>query len=160
MDIAKIIQAIQYVVAPAIMISSSALLLLGFQNKFSALASRFRILNQEQNKLQGAISRSPAEESRLINLKGQVQYSYDRVTLVKNSILMTYGGIFFFTATSLLILAQIFTSLDLHVFIILFFGAGFLMLLGAVGVMMKDVNLFHRVMTLEKNMGAAGNAAA
>jgi len=39
--VAEIVQKIQYMIAPAVMVSSSALLLLGFNNKFSNLANRF-----------------------------------------------------------------------------------------------------------------------
>ena len=51
MDVAKIVEEIHLVLAPAVMISSSALLLLGFQTKFSNLASRFRTLNYELREL-------------------------------------------------------------------------------------------------------------
>ena len=51
MDITEIVQEIQYVLSPAVMVSSSALLLLGLQNKFSSLANRFRALNQEKRVL-------------------------------------------------------------------------------------------------------------
>ncbi|MSR77404.1 MAG: DUF2721 domain-containing protein [Candidatus Omnitrophica bacterium] len=120
MDIAKLIQEIQYILAPAMMISSSSLLLLGFQNKFS-------------------------------NLTDQVKYLFRRATLVKNTVLFTYGSIFFFTVTSILILADIYFTLQIHCLIISTFAAGLCLMLTTAVVMMIEAKLFYRVILLEKN---------
>src|SRR3989338_954931 len=100
MELSNLVQQIQYMLAPAIMVSSSALLLLGYQNKFSALFNRFRSLNQERRLLVQKIKRESAEEDRLGNLKAQLGRLFKRATNVKNAIVLTYSAIICFLATS------------------------------------------------------------
>ncbi len=154
MDISKVIQEIQYILAPAFMISSAALLLLGFQNKFSALANRFRVLNHEKQQLWQKVNRSQAEEARLSNLKDQVEHLFRRASLVKNAILFTYGSIVFFTGTSVLILFSIYSSRLLHVFIIAAFAMGLFLLFMTAVIMLVEAGLFYHVLTLEKKSWA------
>ena len=93
MMLSRIIQNIQYILAPAIMISSASLLLLGFQNKFSALFNRFRSLNEEKRHLKKKISRDSIEMERLDNLERQLKGLSFRASCVKNAILSAYSAI-------------------------------------------------------------------
>lgn len=149
MEAAKITQDIQYVLAPAVMISSCSLLLLGFQNKFSSLASRFRVLNAEKRSLLLRQSRDEVENQRLENLKKQADHLVKRATHVKNVILMTYLAIVCFLSTSLLIYLHVYGSSQLFPWIIASFLAGLLLVFSCAILMMIEVALAFKVISLE-----------
>jgi len=46
----SIVNLIQSMLAPGVMINASGLLLLGMNNKYSAVVSRIRLLNEEKRK--------------------------------------------------------------------------------------------------------------
>lgn len=150
MDTPRIIQEIQYAIAPAVMVSSSALLLLGFQNKFSNLASRFRALNQEKRNLLHKAERSAAEEARLGNLTQQVEQLARRAKHVKNAIIFTYLGILCFVGTSMLIFADGYVALQLYHLTIGIFILGFVLLLASSMEMITETRLFYEIISLEK----------
>ena len=50
-DSLTVIQAIQLMLAPAVMINGCGLLLLSISNKFSSVVNRVRLLNEERRKL-------------------------------------------------------------------------------------------------------------
>ena len=150
MDITKIIQQIQYVLAPAIMISSSALLLLGFHNKFSNLANRFRSLNQEKRALAAKPQKDAVEEARFRNLTEQVDQLMRRATYVKNAILATYLGIVCFAGTSILIFLNIYASFQFYTCIYAVFAMGLIFILASCAFMIMETNVFYKIMVLEK----------
>ena len=152
MDTPRVIQVIQYAIAPAVMVSSSALLLLGFQNKFSNLANRFRALNQEKRFLSQKTQRDPAEEARLGNLTEQVDQLVRRASCVKNAILLTYAGIICFVSTSILIFVSNTSSSQLYRLTIGVFLLGFIFLLAASVQMILETRLFYKVISLEKKV--------
>lgn len=150
MDLGKIVQEIQYVLAPAIMVSSASLLLLGFQNKFATLASRFRTLNQERRALAAKNSRTKEENERFDNLITQVNHLHERATCVKNAILMTYLSIIAFVLTSILLFISVHTGLQLFQFTILLFLAGLILILITSVVMIQEISIAFKIVTLEK----------
>lgn len=149
MDLSKVIQQIQYILAPAVMVSASALLMLGFNNKFSNLASRFRVLNQEQQVLTQKAARSKEEQGRLSNLEEQVASLFRRSNHLRNAIYLTYASILCFTGTSILILIDTYYGIELHGAIIGVFALGLLGLFIMTIVMLLETCLFHRVLKLE-----------
>ena len=149
MDLHKIVQEIQYVLAPAIMISSASLLLLGFQNKFSSLVNRFRVLNHEKRLLEQNKSRNLTEEERLDNLLRQVGGLVSRATHVKNAIILTYGAILCFVATSILLFLNLYTFIQSFTPTIACFLIGLLLILISSLLMMVEVALAFRIVTLE-----------
>lgn len=149
MELSKVIQVIQYVLAPAVMISSCSLLLLGFQNKFSSLANRFRVLNSEKRALIQKHELSHMESERLQNLKAQVEHLIERATHVKNVILMTYCAIVCFIMTSLLIYLNVYTPFRLFPYIILSFLTGLVLVFFCSVLMMIEVALAFEVISLE-----------
>lgn len=151
MEIAQTIQQIQYALAPAIMVSSSALLLLGFQAKFSNLANRFRALNHEKRLLSLKAGRNEVEESRLQSLTEQVESLMRRATYVKNAILLSYVGIVCFTGTSVLIFLNVYLASQLHHWVIAVFMIGLACLLVSAILMILETQLLHKVLTLEKS---------
>ena len=150
MNLTQIIHQIQSIVAPAVMISSSALMLLGFNAKFSNLANRFRSLCQEEELLAGKETKNPGDERRLANLKEQVEALFRRADCLKNSILLTYVAILCFTGTSILILINIYFSLELYYSIILAFALGLVCLMVMGVLMFLETRLFYAVLKLEK----------
>lgn len=150
MDISKIVQEIQYVLAPAIMISSAGMLLLGFQTKFSNLASRFRGLNHERQQLARLNSRSREEELRFESLKHQSESIFRRASLVKNAIFLTYGSIAFFAGASVMILLSMHAISTFYPFIIVTFAIGILLLFASAFVMLAETQLLFQALTLEK----------
>ena len=149
MDIPKTVQDIQYVLAPAVMVSSSALLLLGFQNKFSNLANRFRALNHEERLLQAKPTRDRVEQGRLDNLTEQIRHLIARAKLVKNAILSAYAGIACFSGTSILIFVNLYTPVQIWTEISAVFIAGILCVLASAFFMIGETRLFYRVIDLE-----------
>ncbi len=150
METSKIVQEIQYLVAPAVMVSSSALLLLGFQNKFSALANRFRVLNHEKRLLVQKPSKEKTEEIRLGNLIDQIEHLMKRAKLVKDAILFTYLAIVAFVGTSILIFLNANASFDVHRWIVAVFVVGFFSLMLSSVCIILETRLFHKVMLIEK----------
>lgn len=151
MDLTKHAQEIQSVLAPAIMVSSSALLLLGLQNKFSNLANRFRALNHEKRQLSVKSERAIEEDLRLLNLEAQVKHLMERATHVRNAILFAYCAIVSFMLTSVLIFFNVYAGFTLWDIIISVFHAGLLLVLGSAVFMIAETLLFYKVISLERN---------
>ena len=149
-DITKIVQEIQYVLAPAVMVSSSALLLLGFQNKFSNLANRFRSLNHERRLLSLKPNRDSIEEGRLKSLSEQVEHLAKRAGYVKNAILFAYSAIVCFLITSVLIFLNIYVAFHSFLWAICVFVLGLLLLLVGSCLMILETRILYKVITLEK----------
>ena len=152
MNVAEIVQKIQFMIAPAVMVSSSALLLLGFQNKFSNLANRFRVLNQEKRGLSQKSHKEELEILRLNSLTLQVDHLMKRASYVKNAILFTYLAIICFVSASLLIFLNVYVSLSLNYGIAFVVLAGFLSLIVTSISMLLETWLFYRVIALEKKI--------
>ena len=149
MDVTKIVQSIQYVLAPAVMVSSAALLLLGYQNKFSNLASRFRALNHERRLLSQKISRDPLEETRLQNLIEQIDQLMQRANHVKNAIVLAYFSIISFTGASFLIFLNVYAFFRIYHVIFVIFFLGLLALLNSAILMTRESWLSYRIIALE-----------
>ena len=104
----SVTQAIQLILAPAVMISACGLLTLGISNKFSAVLNRIRLLNEEKRKLLHKEKLTLEENQRLASIARQVQRLIRRAQLVRNSVVSYFVAIGVFIATSLLIGAQFF----------------------------------------------------
>ena len=150
MEITKIVQEIQYVLAPAVMVSSSALLLLGYQNKFSNLASRFRALNHEKRLLVRKAQKDETEKERLLSLEQQIDHLMARARHVKNAILMAYAAIICFSVTSVLIFLNVYAAFQLYQTIIVVFLAGLFMTLAGAACLIAETRLFYKVIALER----------
>ena len=149
MEISAIIQQIQFVLAPAVMISSVALLLLGFQNKFSNLANRFRVLNHEKRILNQKQHRDSIDDGRLQNLLSQIEFLVRRAAHVKNVILLSYAGIVCFILTSVTIFLGVYATQQFFPIILGFFLLGLLLILIAAVTEIIEVALAFKVIDLE-----------
>jgi len=99
-DVAQVAQAINGVLAPAIMISASALIILALQAKYSQLIDRLRGLNEERRRLRDSETRS---EQRFANVIAQIEAILLRARFVRNSIMSLYLAITLFVLSSIVI---------------------------------------------------------
>ncbi|MBM4162293.1 MAG: DUF2721 domain-containing protein [Ignavibacteria bacterium] len=108
----SIIQAIQLILAPAVMINACGLLLLATSNRYSVVLNRIRLLNDEKRKLVKKAGEKAFEESlRLESVVRQIDHLMARAKLVRNSVMCYTGAIALFIVTSLLIGVSFFSEL-------------------------------------------------
>lgn len=100
----SVIQIIQLILAPAVMINACGLLLLATSNKYSTVLNRIRLLNDEKRKLfKKAGEKNFEETQRLESLARQIDHLMARAKHVRNSVMCYTGAIALFIVTSLLI---------------------------------------------------------
>ncbi|MFN8207715.1 MAG: DUF2721 domain-containing protein [Bacteroidales bacterium] len=121
-----IVQIIQAMLAPGLMISACGLLLLGMNNKYSLVVNRIRLLDDEERKLK--IKKKETELKsyegfRLENIQMQIAKLTFRVRLVRNAVLFYSIAVALFVLSCLSIGMQlildkgIFASLALVMFL-------------------------------------------
>ena len=150
-EIERTVQQIQYVLGPAVMVSSGGLFLLGFQNKYSNLTNRFRALNQERRQLSKKLDISTAERERLISVDGQLETLFVRIRYVKSAILLVYAAVLCFVGTSVLIFVNVYAASTLSRIVLVPFALGLLCLVPACILMLLETRLSYRIMVLEKS---------
>ena len=125
-----VVQIIQLMLAPAVMISACGLLLLSINNKYSLVVNRIRLLNDEKRKLMMSIGEKPLateDNIRLESIAKQINYLVYRGKLVRNAVLTYIVGIALFVMTSLFIgISAFLSSPMLNDFIITAFLLGML----------------------------------
>ena len=107
----SVIQAIQLILAPGVMISACGLLLLGINNKFTSVLNRIRALTEEKRKMIiNAAEREfiPAEIQRIESITRQLTGLLNRAKLIRNSIFCYLCAVGLFVVTSLFIGADYF----------------------------------------------------
>jgi hypothetical protein len=105
LNITSIVEIIQLMLAPGIMISACGLLLLGMNNKYSLVVNRIRLLNEERRK---AIHKTTEDKNfnyqetqRLESISMQISSLVFRVKLVRNAVLCYTTAVALFVLTSL-----------------------------------------------------------
>jgi len=105
LNITSIVEIIQLMLAPGLMISACGLLLLGMNNKYSLVVNRIRLLNEERRR---AIRKSIEEKDfnyqetqRLESISMQISSLVFRVKLVRNAVLSYTIAVALFVLTSL-----------------------------------------------------------
>ncbi len=129
-DISSIVEIIQLMLAPGLMISACGLLLLGMNNKYSLVVNRVRLLNEERrrslNKMQDK-DLNPQENIRFESISKQLEKLVFRVRLVRNAVLSYTIAVALFVITSLLIgIGYLFDITRLNSFITVLFLLGML----------------------------------
>jgi hypothetical protein len=148
------IQAIQAILAPAVGISSVGLLLLGLSNRYSAIISRIRQLNDERRRFSRQIAEqaelSYTDNARFMNIRKQTVELLLRSRTVRNAILAMQTAIALFVLSSVgigfsLVLGREFDA----VVPLLIFLAG--MLAVFVGITFSGVDVYRsfRVVLME-----------
>lgn len=101
---------IQLILAPAVMINASGLLLLAVSNKYSLLLNRIRALNEEKRRLvrkAGEPGFTTLENQRMESVVRQITALTDRMVLARNA------NVCYFTAIGVFIATSLFLGLDL-----------------------------------------------
>ncbi|MDP3682640.1 MAG: DUF2721 domain-containing protein [Ignavibacteria bacterium] len=132
MDI-TVVQVIEAVLAPGIMISACGLLLLGMNNKYSLVVSRIRLLGDERRKFSIKASEKEflyQEEVRLKSISIQIEKLKFRVKLVRNAVFSYSLAVALFVITSMQIgFSFVIKSSFLEPLIIVSFSFGMLFVL-------------------------------
>lgn len=137
MDVSiNIVNVIQSMLAPGIMISACGLLILGMNNKYSLVVNRIRLLNEEKREVSfksGNKDFQFEEEVRLKSLATQLEQLHVRVKFVRNAVLFYSIAVALFVLTSLCIgLEFAFRYKQFEPFVISFFSCGMLNVLAGV----------------------------
>ncbi len=129
----SIVQVIQLMLAPGIMISACGLLLLGMNNKYSLVVNRIRLLNEEKRKFftkAGERDFNYEENVRLESISMQLSKLAFRVKLVRNAVLSYTIAVAFFVLTSLFIGLQfVMGSEKLNYLVTILFLVGMILVL-------------------------------
>lgn len=105
----SIVEVIQLMLAPGIMISACGLLLLGMNNKYSLVVNRIRLLNEERRRFITKVSERDftyEETVRLESISRQISALVYRVSLVRGAVFSYTIAVASFVLTSLFIGAQ------------------------------------------------------
>ena len=136
-DISSIVQIIQLMLAPGLMISACGLLLLGLNNKYSLVVNRIRLLNEERRRSLKKMDDKEftlQENVRFESITKQLERLTYRVGLVRNAVLSYTIAVALFVITSLLIgFSYLFDITKMNSFITVFFLLGMISVL--VGVL-------------------------
>ncbi len=138
------IEIIQAMLAPAIMISACGLLLLGMNNKYSLVINRIRTLNVEFRELN--------EEKKECKacIHSQLPHLENRMRMIKNTVWLYTVGIVMFVFTILSIgLFIYFDSEFLSDFAMLVFVAGMLSVLVGIFYAAHEVRLGYQILEIE-----------
>jgi hypothetical protein len=101
-----IVNIIQAMLAPGIMISACGLLLLGMNNKYSLVVNRIRLLDDEKRKLNITRVEGNLKDHQLSRMKSiniQLEQLANRVRLVRDAVLAYTIAVGFFIASCLTI---------------------------------------------------------
>lgn len=98
-----IVQLIQGMLAPGLMISACGLLLLGMNNKYSLVVNRIRLLTEEKRKIFHQDSIDEIDSNRLSNIELQISHLIGRISLVRNAVFSYSMGVALFIVSSVLI---------------------------------------------------------
>ena len=101
-----VVEVIQLMLAPGIMISACALLILGMNNKYSTVVNRIRLLNEERRRM--VVKSSGKEFSyddniRFESISQQLHRLTFRIKLVRNAVVSYTVAVALFVLTSILI---------------------------------------------------------
>jgi len=99
----SIVQLIQGMLAPGLMISACGLLLLGMNNKYSLVVNRIRLLNEEKRKIFHQPKIDENDSSRLSNIELQISHLIGRISLVRNAVFGYSLAVALFIVSSVLI---------------------------------------------------------
>ncbi|MEB3297924.1 MAG: DUF2721 domain-containing protein [Candidatus Sericytochromatia bacterium] len=140
--------------APAVAMSSGAILATGLQTRFSALVDRIRHLTAEQRDLRTQLSLSATEGTRLARIERQLPLMVARGRWVQAAVVFLYLGIAsFLTCTLALAFAARGVAGAWRVAAEILFLSGASSLLAGVVAEIMEVRLAFRVVRAEVGIG-------
>ena len=145
-----IVQLIQGMLAPGLMISACGLLLLGMNNKYSLVVNRIRLLTEEKRKIFHQDKINEIDSNRLSNIELQISHLIGRISLVRNAVFSYSLAIALFIVSSVLIGITINTFANRFDWLIVaFFYAG--MLAVFVGIVFAAIEVWkgYRIVKIE-----------
>jgi Protein of unknown function (DUF2721) len=149
----SIVQIIQLMLAPGLMISACGLLLLGMNNKYSLVVNRIRLLNEERRKFFSKAREREfnyEENIRLESISKQIDGLVNRVWLVKNAVLYYTVAVALFVITSLFIgLLYFYNITSLNMFVTFLFLCGMVSVLIGVVFAAKETKKGFDIIKLE-----------
>ena len=148
-DVQAVARAINGIVAPSIMISASALIILALQGKYSQLIDRLRALNDERRKLSQAQGQQLSVR-RLASVVAQIEIILLRARLVRNSIISLYAAIGLFVLSSIVIGVALTLKISIPVGpSLIVFMLGMLFVLAGVVYALRDIVRAYSVAQIE-----------
>ncbi|RPI12887.1 MAG: DUF2721 domain-containing protein [Ignavibacteriae bacterium] len=148
------IEAIQAILAPALGISATALLLLSMQNRYSLIVNRLRALTEERRRYYNKIANNEEpghyEQVRYSSISTQIKRLFVRCRELRNAILYVQGSILLFVVTSILISVNIFYSSHLlRILPLIIFSVGMIFVLIGIVYSATDVINSYKVAEIE-----------
>ena len=149
----SIIEVIQLMLAPGIMISACGLLILGINNKYSMVVNRIRLLNEERRRILGKISDKSynlEENVRIASISKQLLALGYRVKLVRNTVLCYTTAVALFVLTSLSIGIEYYVGAEELTFIVtILFLLGMILVLAGVTFGAQETIKGYKIVELE-----------
>lgn len=149
----NIVEVIQLMLAPGLMISACGLLLLGMNNKYSLVVNRVRMLNDEKRHLlerSDDSDKSLADNVRLESITKQLEKLVFRVKLVKSAVQSYTIAVALFILTSIFIgLSYLLGMENLQYLITIVFLAGMLLVLAGAAFAAVETKKGYEIITLE-----------
>ena len=149
----NIVEVIQLMLAPGLMISACGLLLLGMNNKYSLVVNRIRLLNDEKRKI---LNRSEecetilADNVRLESISIQLEKLLHRVKLVKHAVQNYTIAVALFILTSILIgMSYLFGIGNFQYLITIIFLFGMLLVLAGAVFAAYETTKGYEIINLE-----------
>ena len=145
-----IVQLIQGMLAPGLLISACGLLLLGMNNKYSLVVNRIRLLTEEKRKIFQQDKINETDSNRLSNIELQISHLIGRISLVRNAVFSYSLAVALFIVSSVLIGITINTLANRYDWLIVaFFYAG--MFAVFVGIIFAAIEVWkgYRIVKIE-----------
>jgi hypothetical protein len=147
----SVIQLIQLIIAPAVMINACGLLLLTINNKFTTVLNRIRALNDEKRRhmhIAGERALGPLENVRFNSISRQLQTLMKRAKMIRNAIFCFFISVALFVGSSLLIGFSIMIgAMELREVILSMFLIGMVSVL--VGIVFASIDVFRGYKVVE-----------
>lgn len=147
-----VVDLIQSMLAPGIMISACGLLLLGTNNKYSIVVNRIRMLDEEVRKMKWGRDGSDynhEEQQRMKSIDQQLQLFYRRVKFVRNAVLSYTVAVSLFIVTSILIGCNFAFELNFYSLPLMSFLIGMLSVFTGSIYMAREVVWGYRIVSIE-----------
>jgi hypothetical protein len=148
-----VVEIIQSMLSPGIMISACALLLLGMNNKYSLVVNRIRALDEENRKLkllesEGKISNN--QEHRLKSIAVQTDKLAYRIILIRNAVLFYSIGVAFFIISCLTIgLSFVLKEINIDLVVIIMFLLGMISVLSGIISAYREAIKGYKIIKIE-----------
>lgn len=153
------IQVIQAMLAPGVMVSACALLLLGMNNRYSIIVNRIRLLKQEERNMDRKSDEKNCR-ARTENIDRQLGLLLERLRLVRNAVFGFSVGMAFFLASSLLIGLQFLTDVRfVQSLVMVCFLAGMLCIMAGMITAGVEVRKGYQIVLIETEWREDGSGA-